>query len=147
MATSIIDYIFRELAISYLGRNDLAHVDPADLMPDTIGNGAAEGNLPRTGSETAEQARSMLADIQRGVSLGFVRGTIGANVAPAPSAPRASFTAEAVAPGGDDRASRMREAKVKGYEGDSCPECGNFTMVRNGTCLKCVTCGSTSGCS
>ncbi len=40
--------------------------------------------------------------------------------------------------------SRVREAKVKGYEGDSCPECGNFTMVRNGTCLKCVTCGATA---
>jgi ribonucleoside-diphosphate reductase alpha chain len=134
MATSIIDYIFRELAISYLARNDLAHVDPADLMPDTIGNGASEGNLPRTGSETAEQARSVLADIQRGVSRGFVRGTIAA----APSG--------MVAPG-EDRMSRIREAKVKGYEGDSCPECGNFTMVRNGTCLKCVTCGATSGCS
>ncbi len=150
MATSIIDYIFRELAISYLARNDLAHVDPADLMPDTIGNGAAEGNLPRTGSATVEQARSMLADIQRGVSKGFVRGTIGvpsssAGVA-APTAVRSSLTAEAVSTA-DDRASKMREAKVKGYEGDSCPECGNFTMVRNGTCLKCVTCGATSGCS
>jgi ribonucleoside-diphosphate reductase alpha chain len=137
MATSIIDYIFRELAISYLARNDLAHVDPADLMPDTIGNGASEGNLPRTGSDTAEQARSQLADIQRGVSRGFVRGTMSA-----PS----GLAAQAVAPG-EDRMSRIREAKVKGYEGDSCPECGNFTMVRNGTCLKCVTCGSTSGCS
>jgi ribonucleoside-diphosphate reductase alpha chain len=151
MATSIIDYIFRELAISYIARNDLAHVDPSDLMPDTIGNGAAEGNLPRTGNESAEQARSMLADIQRGVSKGFVRGTIGMPQA-APSGVaattglRPAMMAEAVSPS-DDRASKMREAKVKGYEGDSCPECGNFTMVRNGTCLKCVTCGSTSGCS
>ena len=39
------------------------------------------------------------------------------------------------------------EARMKGYEGESCGECGNFTMVRNGTCLKCDTCGSTSGCS
>jgi ribonucleoside-diphosphate reductase alpha chain len=38
-------------------------------------------------------------------------------------------------------------AKMLGYEGDSCSECGNFTLVRNGTCLKCVTCGSTTGCS
>ena len=45
MATSILDYIFRELAISYLGRNDLAHVQPADLMPDTVGKGVAESNL------------------------------------------------------------------------------------------------------
>ena len=39
------------------------------------------------------------------------------------------------------------EARVKGYEGESCRECGNFTLVRNGTCLKCDTCGGTSGCS
>jgi ribonucleoside-diphosphate reductase alpha chain len=39
------------------------------------------------------------------------------------------------------------QAKMKGYEGDTCGECGNYTMVRNGTCLKCDTCGSTSGCS
>ena len=38
-------------------------------------------------------------------------------------------------------------ARMKGYEGDSCSECGNFTLVRNGTCLKCVTCGATTGCS
>jgi ribonucleoside-diphosphate reductase alpha chain len=140
MATSIIDYIFRELAISYLARNDLAHVDPSDLMPDTLGGGETEGNLPRTGSQTAEQARSALAGIQRDISRGFVRGSSGLSAT-------AVAPAVAMAPTGDDRASRMREAKVKGYEGDSCPECGNFTMVRNGTCLKCVTCGSTSGCS
>jgi ribonucleoside-diphosphate reductase alpha chain len=42
---------------------------------------------------------------------------------------------------------RRVEARMKGYEGESCSECGNFTMVRNGTCLKCDTCGGTSGCS
>jgi ribonucleoside-diphosphate reductase alpha chain len=47
----------------------------------------------------------------------------------------------------DLRLDRIREAKLKGYEGDACGECGNFTLVRNGTCLKCTTCGSTSGCS
>jgi ribonucleoside-diphosphate reductase alpha chain len=44
-------------------------------------------------------------------------------------------------------ADRVAEARVKGYEGESCRECGNFTLVRNGTCLKCDTCGGTSGCS
>ncbi|TPQ51829.1 hypothetical protein C2U72_06225, partial [Prosthecomicrobium hirschii] len=42
---------------------------------------------------------------------------------------------------------RIAEARMKGYEGEACSECGNFTMVRNGTCLKCDTCGGTSGCS
>jgi ribonucleoside-diphosphate reductase alpha chain len=45
-------------------------------------------------------------------------------------------------------AAEMRaEAKAKGYEGEACGECGNFTLVRNGTCLKCDTCGGTTGCS
>ena len=44
----------------------------------------------------------------------------------------------------DDLAKR---AKLKGYEGDACGECGNFTLVRNGTCLKCNTCGGSTGCS
>jgi len=47
----------------------------------------------------------------------------------------------------DTRSEQIRAARMKGYEGDSCGECGNFTLVRNGTCLKCDTCGSTSGCS
>jgi len=47
----------------------------------------------------------------------------------------------------DRQTAKVREARIKGYEGDSCSECGNFTLVRNGTCLKCHTCGATSGCS
>ena len=39
------------------------------------------------------------------------------------------------------------KAKMQGYEGDPCGDCGNFTLVRNGTCMKCNTCGGTTGCS
>jgi ribonucleoside-diphosphate reductase alpha chain len=39
------------------------------------------------------------------------------------------------------------KARIQGYEGEACGECGNYTLVRNGTCMKCNTCGSTSGCS
>jgi len=48
---------------------------------------------------------------------------------------------------GVDTATRVQQAKMQGYEGENCSECGNFTLVRNGTCLKCNTCGSTTGCS
>src|SRR5262249_43670536 len=44
-------------------------------------------------------------------------------------------------------AEKRAEARAKGYEGEACGECGNFTLVRNGTCMKCDTCGSTTGCS
>ena len=51
------------------------------------------------------------------------------------------------APAAETVAEKRAEARMKGYVGEACPECGNFTMVRNGTCLKCDTCGSTTGCS
>jgi ribonucleoside-diphosphate reductase alpha chain len=41
----------------------------------------------------------------------------------------------------------VQVARMKGYEGDACPVCGHFTLVRNGTCMRCDTCGSTTGCS
>ncbi len=189
MATSIIDYIFRELAISYLGRNDLAHVEPTDVMPDSVGRGDQEGNLP-------EDTREAVAEtVRRVASTGYVRNQLlvfngggeaasaavasgGSNVStitsstvapatggsgPSPElagailstaeAPRGASTPSAAggvsasASTSDKRLERVREARMKGYEGDPCGDCGNFTLVRNGTCMKCATCGSTSGCS
>ncbi len=172
MATSILDYLFRELAVSYLGRNDLAHVVPEDLEPDSIGTGDGEGLFPAAG--TMEAVKSV-------ASQGYVRGkflvikgakdigqdtvavagsdsvatsTVGA--AHVPHSDSGSAVSEAVAPAAvsseavkstDNRLDQLREAKMRGYEGDACGECGNFTLVRNGTCLKCQTCGSTTGCS
>jgi len=56
----------------------------------------------------------------------------------------AAATTAAAAP---SKAERRAEAKAKGYEGEMCGECGHFSLVRNGTCMKCDTCGSTTGCS
>ncbi len=128
MATSILDYIFRELAISYLGRNDLAHVQIAesDLRPDTIGEHSDYDPMVES-----EEAEGIEAVNDNGLVMAAATGTHGAAIG------------VAVVSSGDRRA----EAKLKGYQGDTCGDCGNFTMVRNGTCLKCVTCGATSGCS
>jgi ribonucleoside-diphosphate reductase alpha chain len=174
MATSILDYIFRELAISYLDRNDLAHVEPADLMPDTVGKGAAESNLRGLDGDAADEIGSEVAAIIERVasvtSQGYVRNKLtvvhGGKRAAASArgsggpaemplfadgvlalAGDAAEPVAAAAHNHDPRIEAIREARMKGYEGDSCGECGNFTLVRNGTCLKCDTCGSTSGCS
>jgi ribonucleoside-diphosphate reductase alpha chain len=119
MATSVIDYIFREVAISYLDRNDLSHVGDDDLRTDSIGTPRSE-------------------HLDRGVSA----------VAATPVAEPAGATApqrsgQRVAPMLTER----DEARLKGYEGDPCGNCGQMTLVRNGTCLKCMSCGETSGCS
>ena len=63
------------------------------------------------------------------------------------SATAPSWASEARANARAMAAEKRAEAKAKGYEGEACGECGNFTLVRNGTCLKCDTCGSTTGCS
>ncbi len=181
MATSILDYIFRELAISYLGRSDLAHVEPADLMPDTIGKGAAaELNLREPSSEAGADVAAMMQRVasngyvrnkltvlhggKRGASRGDAAARADAGARPNPAAEPAlplfagalavAETAVTLAPPDphphsrpDSRSEQIREARMKGYEGDSCGECGNFTLIRNGTCLKCDTCGATSGCS
>jgi len=196
MATSILDYIFRELAVSYLGRNDLAHVKPDDLDFDAMGGGAAEG--------TVKDGRAQRLDVKKIASTGYLRSSnlvlfknvgntalahdhdhehahdhghdhghveierngapvsagvsIERNGAPvsagvaiaveaAVTAAESAIVGAAVANAIDDRLARIREARMKGYEGDACGECGNFTLVRNGTCMKCTTCGSTSGCS
>ncbi|MFT7622876.1 MAG: ribonucleoside-diphosphate reductase alpha chain [Myxococcota bacterium] len=129
MSTSIIDYVFRELAITYLGRTDLAQVIPEDLQPSTTGEPAGES--PGRPTPVEEVLAPRAAPV------------VNSKVAVARSgAPRTVTRSTAALMQG-----QISEARAKGYEGDACPECGSFTMVRNGTCLKCVSCGSTSGCS
>ncbi|MBL4721244.1 MAG: vitamin B12-dependent ribonucleotide reductase, partial [Alphaproteobacteria bacterium] len=175
MSTSVLDYIFREVAISYLAREDLSHVQPNDNMPGTLGGGENEGALPKGTAET-------IAAIQKITSTGFLRSSrilvpeILAGAAlhrPAPdnaapdgdvitaSAPTVSSAqletattvnaslsmSETVSFEIDKKLTNVRMARAQGFEGDACDECGNFTLVRNGTCMKCVTCGATSGCS
>jgi ribonucleoside-diphosphate reductase alpha chain len=212
-ATSILDYVFRELAISYLGRHDLAHVVPDDINATTIGRGVEaekpapvsngfvrgqgarfrlldNGSAPRgetkgepRGDQKGGGAKALQSGVVAAISSAKTTGQgsggatalkraaqpetsaeprgyaanapqthaqpdVEAQAAPhsSPLDARASslVTGEA---GGADKSARVAEARMKGYEGEACGECGNFTMVRNGTCLKCDTCGSTSGCS
>jgi len=166
MANSVLDYIFRELAISYLGRTDLAHTDPESFLPDSLGSAddysrvEADTLDPLTstgfvrkklyvlkGKETkmsdvslsaANQSEPILASAQTTLMEGTTAASYTAVDTVVTS--KGSVTISTVL----DQSS---QARLKGYEGDSCQECGNFTLVRNGTCLKCDTCGATSGCS
>jgi ribonucleoside-diphosphate reductase alpha chain len=181
-ATSILDYVFRELAISYLGRTDLAHVAPEDIGATVLGGGVAQGKTPGGGGGAASAASVVSKGLLRSKTdkLMLVRGGVGGE-APAIQAGGGSSAQSiggttahggyvqgatalkggfeeapesiggvsfgAPAPAGAKAADRRAEARMKGYVGEACPECGNFTMVRNGTCLKCDTCGGTTGCS
>jgi ribonucleoside-diphosphate reductase alpha chain len=176
-ATSILDYVFRELAISYLGRHDLAHVSPDDIGSTAMGYGEAEGRKPgpetvvsrglvrgkvaerfkvldgtagaASGSAGRSAAGSVVASVFAGATAGATALRAAEPVARQDASPEARGFAQGQADTAvrADLAAKVAAARMKGYEGESCSECGNFTMVRNGTCLKCDTCGSTSGCS
>jgi ribonucleoside-diphosphate reductase alpha chain len=214
MATSVLDYIFRELAVSYLGRNDLAHVTPEDMMPSTVGKGEEQSHL----ADISATQKAVQETMRKVTSSGYVRSnfrvvtglnesstlaagplaagplvanplaastvaanqpmvqesvamavgaetmSFGTSVHGAGSAGFASYVAtsstsmETSTPSGSNRTpfggsasstglDARAIAKAKGYEGEACPDCGHMTMLRNGTCLKCDTCGATTGCS
>jgi ribonucleoside-diphosphate reductase alpha chain len=145
MTTSIIDYIFRELAISYLGRNELAQVPPdklaADASSDSEEMSAHHGvDDIRSGTDEAPEPRTRPAR-----SVHVDTGITDANAGPSPTILATGGGLMSASGGGG--ASEASVARLKGYEGDACGECGHMTLVRNGTCLKCITCGGTSGCS
>ncbi|MEQ8510711.1 MAG: vitamin B12-dependent ribonucleotide reductase [Rhodospirillaceae bacterium] len=172
MATSILDYIFRELAVSYLGRYELGHVEHADIKPDAMGEGEAAEKLLEMAERTVSQGyiRSsnlyflnpsdqrkdkeesvtttetiMTLDTAIGASSHMGTGSSGQ------TGTRESRTSVMAGPplssANSDKMAAVSKAKMQGYEGDACGECGNFTLVRNGTCMKCNTCGATNGCS
>ena len=164
IATSVLDYIFRELAISYLGRDDLAHKEPADIFPDSLGDGILGDGInakDKSVEVTAKQYNVALSAVKKIASTGYVRNNLyvldAAHKVNMQSHQSASSNTEmagdiaknvvTVNAASENKRVKSEEAKMKGYEGDSCNSCGNFTLVRNGTCLKCMTCGSTSGCS
>ena len=161
-ATSILDYIFRELAISYLDRTDLAHVAPSGTAFDDMGRGEAEGQ--RNVAEPSEGAAAKsLEALRRLSSTGYLRkrmpqelvvlqggSGVEATVAVEPGTDPAAVlhaVAAVAEPSAAGIGGARVQARMQGYEGDPCGECGNYTLVRNGTCLKCNTCGGTSGCS
>ena len=142
MATSIIDYLFRELAVSYLGRNELAQVQPEDLRADAM----HQHDEPEYTDEEVIPNAHYVGASESHDSNGFNRGGIQGEQTPIPL-PRNAGAAKPAGKQPSNKAQRISRARQQGYEGDACPECGAFTMVRNGACLKCMSCGSTTGCS
>ncbi|MDF1855431.1 vitamin B12-dependent ribonucleotide reductase [Pseudooceanicola sp.] len=174
-ATSILDYIFRELAVSYLDRTDLAHVKPEGESFDSIGHGASNEGVSNLSEISDNAARASLDVLRQVSSTGYLRkrlpqelvvlqgGQMMGATAFGSSDPVSALqtlvpeTAMAAASGRSSGATAMAsgtisldarsQARMQGYEGEACGECGNYTLVRNGTCMKCNTCGGTSGCS
>ncbi|MFA6978116.1 MAG: vitamin B12-dependent ribonucleotide reductase [Ignavibacteriaceae bacterium] len=134
-STSVIDYIFRELAVTYLSRHDLAHVDPTD-QANAIPKNIVKKLEPEFESEEVISERVIELDKSEVPSYSYNLATTK----------QKSVQKQGTSPSYSLK-NKVQEAIEKGYTGDVCLECQSMTMVRNGTCLKCMTCGSTSGCS
>ena len=120
MSTSVIDWIFRDLAMNYLGRYDLVHVSPEDIRNTSVKRVEDKEKAP---AQQVQAAAGGMQEVQMGLSAASPSG------------------------GAKKAMSERDQAKLKGYEGDACPECGQFTLLRNGSCMKCDSCGATTGCS
>ncbi|MFH0736892.1 MAG: vitamin B12-dependent ribonucleotide reductase [bacterium] len=134
MATSVIDYIFRELAVTYLGRNDLAHVTEEELEQKIKSKSHSYDDFE---SEELISVRTIELETDK--------------TKPETDMPiKLNGNGNGHAHGSTNKAKKhaeFAEARNKGYTGDICDVCHSNTMVRQGTCLYCKTCGNTTGCS
>ena len=201
MATSVIDCIFRDLAISYLKRSDLGQVKPEDLVSTATKSEADAGEpRPRQGgrksagfvqggrdsagpsgaphssgaspsggggggaahkasgfsgsSPRAEASGDVLKGLSAGEGPPVYAGPERRGMARQAAQPQLQVLvrprpepAGAADPPQQSELFKIAQARIKGFEGDPCPSCESFTLVRNGTCMKCQTCGGTTGCS
>ncbi|MBL1214812.1 MAG: vitamin B12-dependent ribonucleotide reductase [Ignavibacteriae bacterium] len=129
MSTSVIDYIFREMAVAYLGRNDLSHVDTTQ---ENTSRPQKSVKLVEPDYESEELVSERMIELDSKKHKIKTQSNSNGNGAKRKV---------------DEKQKQLQEARFRGYTGDICPECQSMTMVRNGTCLKCTTCGSTTGCS
>jgi ribonucleoside-diphosphate reductase alpha chain len=140
MTTSIIDYIFRELAITYLGRHDLAQVSAEDLRGDAL-----HRDEPDPDFDSEEVVAERIVE-PKPVAQAFATPR-SEHLRPLPDGGSNGHGPVVKAAPGQTMEEKIRQARLKGYEGDPCNECGQLTLVRSGACMKCDTCGATSGCS
>ena len=123
-ATSILDYIFRELAVSYLGRTDLAQVDPFDARGDGLSKRATD----------AESAARL-------ISRGFARGASPDNLVML----RPRSVVESINGRKEAAPAAPKQPAATGYRNDPCSACGHFTVEQTGKCAACGATGEASG--
>jgi ribonucleoside-diphosphate reductase alpha chain len=117
-ATSILDYIFRELGVSYLDRQDLANADPGEFNADGLGHGKGAAELEDDEGEESLQPASKF------ISKGFARGSTPDNLL--------------FLPVGGRKAAQTEDASA-----DVCPSCGGLSLTHKGQSLVCTACGET----
>ena len=139
--TSIIDFIFRDLAVNYLDRHELAHIQDESTKPKSEKAAGTQATTEKPPKKDINSDVEPSFFLKKSVPEVTTSGTQSGTTAEVKAA--ANFSDKDF-----DRFTRDYSiARMKGYEGDPCPECNSMTLLRNGSCLKCDTCGGTTGCS
>eukprot|EP00903_Cladosiphon_okamuranus_P003266 g3264.t1 len=133
-ATSILDYIFRELAVSYLAREDLAEL--GDVTHDGLGRGLEDGIEKSHAQPLPDEAAHL-------ISRGYARGQIPDNIVIL-NKKREERDAERDL---DDEDAANIEIEAPEYLADACPSCGSFTLYQDEADgdVVCDTCGQVGG--
>lgn len=129
-ATSILDYIFRELAVSYLAREDLAEL--GDVTHDGLGRGLEDGIEKSHGQPLPDEAAHL-------ISRGYSRGQIPDNIV---ILNKKREERDAVREEEEEIAADA-EIEAPEYLSDACSSCGSFTLYQEEVDgeTACDTCG------
>jgi ribonucleoside-diphosphate reductase alpha chain len=157
VCTSVVDYVFRVLGLEYLDRTDLAHVVDENLIgPREHAIDHPVGREHHHGGKQGPNGGKTPSPASAAPAAGAAASP--ASPAPAAGAAPAGAASSAAATPGARISNRIRpeiltetagpDAQLGKFPGDAplCDNCGHIT-VRNGTCYKCLNCGSSLGCS
>jgi len=138
MTKSIMDYIFKWLAIKFLDRESQEHA------------GVILREGPASTTPPAPKASSSNVTTPTASDISFIDRVTTATATPAPTAVASEpgkVVGFMIPPKDADKPNPVKAGTFL-YQQDapSCSDCGSI-MVRNGACYKCLNCGSTSGCS
>jgi ribonucleoside-diphosphate reductase alpha chain len=135
IATSLVDYIFRRIALDYLSveeRADLGILSTSERMQPTL-PGVEEMATPSVGLVDDGPA-------------GIAGADAGAGVAPGPGNGIVTGTRSGTGPNASAGIAGYPLARAEQRDAPYCYSCGN-AMQRAGSCYVCGSCGTTSGCS
>jgi ribonucleoside-diphosphate reductase alpha chain len=138
-STSVLDFIFRSLAVDYLNREDLAHV-PAMEIEEKIEQLHLQFEAEIANSKSISNMQDEKA-VDRILTSGEKK------------ADKAHLSSEESSTGSTTNTNLIQpefnysEAITLGFTGEQCDNCGSMRVKKNGTCSVCLDCGHTTGCS
>ena len=138
-ATSVVDYLFRVIAMEYLGRTDLCQVPPKVEEEPVETASTLPSNTEVTESSVNVHPAILEASQNNGNAAYAGNGLAAAAPAPSNDVDELARPEALMLNLSEHLSEMMGDAPI-------CDGCGHIT-VRNGSCYKCLNCGNSMGCS